>query len=581
MTLRTYTLSFSVLFSLGLRAQYLGGSGDGGAEELFQGTLNGAQIATQLAFTSVPTSVLSNESFSVLIEIRDAAGNLATFSSLANGSVALAIDNNPASGTLSGTTPVSAVDAVATFSGMSINNAGIGYTLEATVSTLSATSAGFDVICLYCGGSGDGGVLGTNPTSTLNGQSVVIWRGGNPGNETDWATAANWVDGAVAGSGDNVYIEPNGNGHQPVLAANTSIAYLNFNAAQKLVELDNFDLTITGNIDQATPSEYVQTNDTGALIKQDILQGESFEFPVGNSGYNPLTITNNTNADEWFSVRVLDSVYLSGYSGPTQNVPHVQRTWDIGKETPSGYSGTVDFDFRWNTGEEFGSIANYVLFHYEGPGQGWFEALTGNGVYTPNRLVYTGYYADFSPFAIGDQTQPLPVELLFFKAMCAGKAIEFNWATASETNNRAFLLESSANAKHWQPFAEIPGAGFTAQQQNYSIQADVTEAPGPYYRLYQEDYDGQRSYFQPLYRTCQEQEGLDWRIAPNPANHETYVLGLDPRVPYQILDMSGRQLFSGQSEQEDILRVDLSSLSPGIYLLSTAFGQKPLLVVRP
>ena len=134
-----------LVFSPFLRAQYFGGSGDGGGRELFRGTANGAQVATNIVITSSPVTVAPSQSFTVLVEIRDALGNLALFSSLSNASVALAIDNNPASGTLSGTTPVNAVDGLATFSGMSIDNTGSGYSLEATVSPLSVTSTSFDV----------------------------------------------------------------------------------------------------------------------------------------------------------------------------------------------------------------------------------------------------------------------------------------------------------------------------------------------------------------------------------------------------------------------------------------------------
>ena len=46
-------------------------------------------------------------------------------------SVTLAIGTNPGSGTLSGTVTVAAVNGVATFSNLSINKAGTGYTLTA------------------------------------------------------------------------------------------------------------------------------------------------------------------------------------------------------------------------------------------------------------------------------------------------------------------------------------------------------------------------------------------------------------------------------------------------------------------
>src|SRR5204862_424251 len=64
----------------------------------------------------------------------------------ATNSVALAIGTNPNSGTLSGTKTVAAVNGVATFAGLSIDKAGVGYTLAASASGLTgATSSAFDI----------------------------------------------------------------------------------------------------------------------------------------------------------------------------------------------------------------------------------------------------------------------------------------------------------------------------------------------------------------------------------------------------------------------------------------------------
>src|SRR5439155_1237644 len=62
------------------------------------------------------------------------------------GDVAMALGANPGSGTLSGTTTVAAVAGVATFSPLSVNRTGQGYTLAASVAGLSgATSLPFDI----------------------------------------------------------------------------------------------------------------------------------------------------------------------------------------------------------------------------------------------------------------------------------------------------------------------------------------------------------------------------------------------------------------------------------------------------
>ena len=75
--------------------------------------------------------------------MQDAGGNLVP---TATDSITLAINNNPASGTLSGTLTVAAVSGEATFSNISVDKVGTGYTLDATASGLTlATSASFDI----------------------------------------------------------------------------------------------------------------------------------------------------------------------------------------------------------------------------------------------------------------------------------------------------------------------------------------------------------------------------------------------------------------------------------------------------
>src|SRR5207244_4126692 len=60
--------------------------------------------------------------------------------------ITIALGNNPAGGTLSGTKIVTAVNGVATFSDLSIDRAGNGYTLVATATGLTgATSAPFNI----------------------------------------------------------------------------------------------------------------------------------------------------------------------------------------------------------------------------------------------------------------------------------------------------------------------------------------------------------------------------------------------------------------------------------------------------
>jgi len=77
----------------------------------------------------------------VSVEVRDADGNRVTASST---TIQLAIGANPSSGTLAGFTIVQATAGLARFPGISIDQAGSGYTLRASAADSSATSATSD-----------------------------------------------------------------------------------------------------------------------------------------------------------------------------------------------------------------------------------------------------------------------------------------------------------------------------------------------------------------------------------------------------------------------------------------------------
>src|SRR5579871_940108 len=126
-----------------------------------------AGAATHLVFTVQPTSATAGATINaVSVTAEDASNNIV---SSYTGSVAISISNNPASGTLSGTLSVSAVNGVATFSDLSIDNPGTGYTLTATDGTISASpsqSASFDIVA---GPSVSAGSLADFGTQCVNG----------------------------------------------------------------------------------------------------------------------------------------------------------------------------------------------------------------------------------------------------------------------------------------------------------------------------------------------------------------------------------------------------------------------------
>ena len=150
--------------------------------------------ASKLAFTVHPATSSPGATIvpPVVVTIQDVSGNTVT---AANHSITVAIGANPGSGTLSGTTTVAAANGVATFSNLSINNAGTVYTLTAAAANLigvtsapfsirnplvfATVSAGYFHACGvaagagYCWGDNSTGRLG-DPTSPANNAPMPV-----------------------------------------------------------------------------------------------------------------------------------------------------------------------------------------------------------------------------------------------------------------------------------------------------------------------------------------------------------------------------------------------------------------------
>lgn len=89
---------------------------------------------------------------------------------------------------------------------------------------------------------------------------------------------------------------------------------------------------------------------------------------------------------------------------------------------------------------------------------------------------------------------PLPVEWLSFTARTEGAQVRLDWQTATEFNSAWYYVERSVDGQQYSLLDRLPAAGFATQLSSYTY---LDRDPGGgqvYYRLKQEDYDGQFSY---------------------------------------------------------------------------------------
>ncbi|HEU4801190.1 MAG TPA: Ig-like domain-containing protein, partial [Gemmatimonadales bacterium] len=189
-----------------------------------------AGSASRLVFTTQPSNLVAGGTITpaVRVGIQDALGNPVTS---ATNQVTVAFGANPGGASLGGTKTVAAVAGVATFSTLTVDKPGNGYTLQASAAGLSgATSSQFNV------STGSAANIAAVSATTLSGTagspvtpvpSVKVTDGaGNPvpgvsvtfavtagggsvsgesqtTNVSGIATVGSWVLGTTAGSGNN------------------------------------------------------------------------------------------------------------------------------------------------------------------------------------------------------------------------------------------------------------------------------------------------------------------------------------------------------------------------------------------
>ncbi len=212
--------------------------------------------ATQLVFVQQPTTVASGVAINpaVTVQVRDAAGNNVTSPER---SVTVALGSNPGGGTLSGTLTAATVNGLATFSTLSIDKVGNGYTLVANSSTptplTQATSSGFNV------------------TSAAATQLVFLQQpaNGTSGVALSPAITVQLRDGAgnpVTSPERNVTIAIGSNPSGGALSGTTTVATVNGVATFSTLSLDKVGTGYTLVASSPTPTPLTQATSSGFNI---------------------------------------------------------------------------------------------------------------------------------------------------------------------------------------------------------------------------------------------------------------------------------------------------------------------------
>ena len=282
--------------------------------------------ASQLSFSVEPSTTASGASITPAVEVRieDDQGNLVSNST---SNVTIAIDNDPSSGaTLSGTATVAAVNGVASFSDLSINLVGIGYTLGASSGALTgAESASFNITSAAVSASVSSVSVSPSSLSTGENSEITITVRDGSSNEINGLVEGDFNidltgDATVVGSsftevGNGVYTFDATNSTAEVVTVTVTVdsvvlddtpsitfAASSVSASASDVSVNPASLTVGSNSTVTIEVRDSSTDLIGGLVEGDFvidLTGDATVVPASfeetaTAGIYEVDVTNNT-----------------------------------------------------------------------------------------------------------------------------------------------------------------------------------------------------------------------------------------------------------------------------------------------
>jgi hypothetical protein len=320
------------------------------------------------------------------------------------------------------------------------------------------------------------------------------------------------------------------------------------------------------------------TIQSGGVLKQAV-GATSVTFPIGTSAtsYNPVTLTNGGGNVFTATVAVGNAP-----AGLTDATKALNRTWEI---TPTTTPATADINFGYNTGDGNASCIltdPMQLLHHNGTK---WEVL---GTATPSvpssgatnyQVGYTGV-TNFSPFTLGN-VGALPIELISFNAYAKGSTNVLNWSTATERNNREFVIERSLNGVDFDNIGSVKGSGNSSIVRNYTFNDKTGPLSILYYRLRQIDFDG----IETLSKAVTVSRNGISKVAITKAypsvatDYLTLELSTNGNTSLIVSDLMGRVITTkslGDSIGSLIQNLDVSQLAKGLYFVTLQSGDTRL-----
>lgn len=159
----------------------------------------------------------------------------------------------------------------------------------------------------------------------------------------------------------------------------------------------------------------------------------------------------------------------------------------------------------------------------------------------------------------------MPVVLTNFEVQLINESeVLIQWTTASEMDNRHFIVERSSDEIDFRPIGVIEGSGTTNSINHYSLEDLDPSYSINYYRLKQVDFDGAFEYSKVI--SINNSSKREFQIYPNPVADKFNIVGIQ-EGEIVITDNMGKTVM-----QTDFMdsAIDISALPSGIYFVKVS-----------
>lgn len=293
-------------------------------------------------------------------------------------------------------------------------------------------------------------------------------------------------------------------------------------------------------------------------------------FPLGKGvNYRLVSLKiNATDGENTYTAEQIDSKYpLPVDPQLSQQVDRISaiRYFTISKFGSNFVDASVTLNYDLD--DKVTDSGNLAIVKYDAT-DGW-AYLGGSGSANGKGEITSERFTTFSDFILANKvggSNPLPVELLSFKAKAINSSVQLTWETASEKNNDFFVVERSTNGETFEQVAKVSGNGTSSTMHYYKVIDNAPVFGLNYYRLKQVDLDGTFAYSKVV--TAHISEGQQKAVLyPNPAAEQLAVSFAKPseKVVIRIINLLGQELMVKEAQKTDLVKIDVQHLPAGTY----------------